>query len=199
MFLTVYKIENESNGKIYIGCSKDTEKRYKGHAQALQCGFHPCEEMQEDYFHGDLFSFSELCKIEFDKSAAYHASQAMHGVEAYYTIKYNSDLNGYNKKHVATWRTRADARPVKPDTENIKQSIKEDINLWKEINTRTRERGNERPVNHQLRFFRMVEPSDKIKLFFGAPQEDIDFIKAHGLNPEDVFRYALTNIDKLTA
>lgn len=27
----IYKIENTINGKIYIGCSKDIEKRFKQH------------------------------------------------------------------------------------------------------------------------------------------------------------------------
>lgn len=31
MFLTVYKIENDQNGKIYIGCSKDTKQRLDAH------------------------------------------------------------------------------------------------------------------------------------------------------------------------
>ena len=163
MILSIYKIENLNNNKIYIGCSKDTAQRYKSHLQALASGCHPCDELQADYLHGDKFTFMELHKIEFNNSVEFHASHAMHALEAFYTIKYNADIDGYNKKHVATWRTRKDAESIPP--EQVEQYIKNHLKRWKKINATYRPRNGYKVVNHQLRHFATLDPSEEVKIF----------------------------------
>lgn len=187
MFLTVYKIENDQNGKIYIGCSKDTKQRLDAHRNYLNSNRHPCKEMQADYNGDCSFTFSELFKIEFNPSIIYEASEAMHGVEAYYTIKYNSDLNGYNNKHVAVWRTRAEARPINPET--VLEAVKKNVfNHNENIEYYTEKYSGDFWKRHRIRYVRTVAPSDLVTMFFRTNADDLKIIKARGLTVEDVFR-----------
>lgn len=187
MILSIYKIENLNNGKIYIGCSKDTKQRLDAHKSYLNSNRHPCKEMQADYNGDCSFTFSELFKIEFNPSIIYEASDAMHGIEAYYTIKYNSDFNGYNNRHVATWRTRAEAKPISPET--VIEAIKKNVLRHNEAADYYGEKyPNEFWKHHRIKYLKIVEPSDLVTMFFRANADDFKIIKAHGLTVEDVFR-----------
>lgn len=187
MFLTVYKIENDQNGKIYIGCSKDTKQRLDAHRNYLNSNRHPCKEMQADYNGDYSFTFSELFKIEFNPSIIYEASDAMHRIEAYYTIKYNSDLNGYNNRHVAVWKTRAEAKPINPET--VLQVVRQNIIEHNEIaDYYANKYPSEFWKHHSIKYLRVVEPSNNVTMFFRANANDLKIIKTHGLTVEEVFR-----------
>lgn len=125
MILSIYKIENLNNGKIYIGCSSNARKRIRTHKNDLAKGNHPQKELQADYDNGNKFAACELFAVSVsDSFDPYIFGRAMHAVEAHYTIKYNSDVNGYNIKHVGAWRKREEATTCKPDLESIRAELR---------------------------------------------------------------------------
>lgn len=64
----IYKIENTKNNKVYIGQSRNIERRWSEHLGYLQKGTHHCKKLQEDFrkFGISSFSFSiiVLCGVE---------------------------------------------------------------------------------------------------------------------------------------
>lgn len=93
---SVYLIENTSNGKIYIGVSKDYKRRVYQHKYLLKNGKHPNKNMQKDYNSLNacdaeiFFIFKEL-----DKNISL---KDIDEVEKEYIEKYNAYKFGYNKK-----------------------------------------------------------------------------------------------------
>lgn len=132
MFLSVYKIENERNGKIYIGCTSNPRKRLRTHKNDLAQGKHPQKDFQADYDNGDKFTACELFAVSIaDTFDPYLFGGIMHSVEAHYTIKYNSDINGYNIRHCGAWRNRQEAEKCKPDLESIRAKLKMRASDWR--------------------------------------------------------------------
>jgi len=62
----VYEILNLSNGKKYIGCSKDAGKRFSQHQASLSKNTHQNEHLQRSYNkHGlDSFKYSVICTFD---------------------------------------------------------------------------------------------------------------------------------------
>lgn len=62
----IYGIRNHDTGLVYVGSSKDLERREKEHFKNLECGIHHNLHLQNSYNkHGrDSFSFTviELCQ-----------------------------------------------------------------------------------------------------------------------------------------
>ena len=58
---TIYALQHNPTGRIYVGRTKDLETRIKAHLSALKGGKHPNELMQEDYNeYGDDYSLFVL-------------------------------------------------------------------------------------------------------------------------------------------
>lgn len=60
--LTIYQIKNNSNGKVYIGCSENTKKRAGEHINSLKNNVHPVSALQRDFNNLGInqFTFSEV-------------------------------------------------------------------------------------------------------------------------------------------
>lgn len=60
----VYAIQHNITKRIYIGSSKDVEKRYKSHIWSLRAGNHLVDDMQADFDeYGEDFSVFILDEI----------------------------------------------------------------------------------------------------------------------------------------
>lgn len=100
----IYQICNRLNRKVYIGSSKDIEKRWKSHERDLKNGRHPNKELQKDYLESPnpnfffCFTILEICDDDLLEK------------EFEYCKQYNAfdPEEGYNK-----------SRPVREITKNI--------------------------------------------------------------------------------
>lgn len=85
----IYKIENNLNGKIYIGQTQNVFKRRAEHFIALRRGRHPNQEMQRDWNlnnRGFRFDVVEYCALT-----------QLNEREKYWIDKFNSMApRGYN-------------------------------------------------------------------------------------------------------
>ena len=103
----IYKITNNSNGKVYIGQSQNMYERWHQHYAALKSGHHPNKEMQSDWnksSRGFRWDVVEYCSLE-----------KLNEREKYWIDKYNSIENGYNQGWV----------PFKRKNENKKTKRKQ--------------------------------------------------------------------------
>lgn len=86
----VYAIENCSNGKMYIGSSKNIKNRVRQHESLFYYG-HSNNRIQDDINHGDtfkshiLYKFSSPCK-----------EGELRAKECEFIRKFNTFINGYN-------------------------------------------------------------------------------------------------------
>lgn len=97
----IYKIQNEENGKVYIGKSIDILNRWKQHISELDKGIHPGATVggfQWDWIHygAENFTFKILLKCENDM-------KLLELLEGYYIEKYNSVSTGYNIQSATSW------------------------------------------------------------------------------------------------
>jgi group I intron endonuclease len=64
----IYKIENQTNNKVYIGSSNDIGRRWKEHMDYLNCNNHHCLRLQKDWnnysIENFIFSIIEICEID---------------------------------------------------------------------------------------------------------------------------------------
>ncbi|MCX5847258.1 MAG: GIY-YIG nuclease family protein [Deltaproteobacteria bacterium] len=88
----IYMIKNRANGKMYIGSSKNIEKRWKNHINLLQKGEHHNRELQIDWKKDDGstldFIILEHVYNESDKRLMER--------ERYFVDKYDAWEKGYN-------------------------------------------------------------------------------------------------------
>lgn len=91
MSIGIYKIENITNGKVYIGSSKQIEKRWQQHKRQLTQGNHHSVKLQRAWNkYGECnFTFSILEECDVDRILY---------LEQYYIDKYGSYFEGYNSK-----------------------------------------------------------------------------------------------------
>lgn len=59
----IYKIQNNISGKLYIGSSKNIQKRLRSHKSMLRCNNHHSQHLQNSYNKNGVDSFT-FCKIE---------------------------------------------------------------------------------------------------------------------------------------
>lgn len=91
IMIGIYKIENKINGKVYIGKSKDIEKRWKEHRCELNKNYHHNKHLQSAWnkYGENNFSFAVIEECTED---------ILNKKEIYYIGFFNStnDLYGYN-------------------------------------------------------------------------------------------------------
>jgi len=103
----VYKIENQENGKAYIGSSAQIEKRWWRHRQMLRDRCHPNAHLQAAWnlYGKDAFVFSVAEEVE---------SDALVSTEQKYLDEYLATGNCYNMATIAGPGSRG--RPVSQET-----------------------------------------------------------------------------------
>lgn len=89
----VYKIQNNVTGKVYIGCSYNTSKRWKSHLYMLRKGSHHSDKLQNSWnlYGEDSFTFEILEEV-----APSIDNQILFELEEDYITEYDSFYNGYN-------------------------------------------------------------------------------------------------------
>lgn len=100
---TIYKIENQQNGRVYVGCTEKGERRIKQHFSELKRGKHKSKIMQADFDNGDTFravsvyAFSATVSGWYiDSENSYYIARTAHAIEKYYIKSYKADVQGYN-------------------------------------------------------------------------------------------------------
>lgn len=66
----VYALQHSATGKIYVGCTKDVERRIREHLTQIENNKHPNKRMQEDF---NLFGGEYYYYVLFSACAAYDA------------------------------------------------------------------------------------------------------------------------------
>ena len=94
----IYKIKNTVTGKVYIGQSKNIEKRFEQHKEKFRNGTHINDELQKDFNKGHRFVY------EIVEETRNSDRDTLDKKEEYYIKKYDSKRNGYNM----TWGGRTD-------------------------------------------------------------------------------------------
>lgn len=86
----IYLIANQENGKVYIGSSKDIERRFKEHKKALKSGTHHNKHLQRSYTISgpDKFSYSII----------YRCEENLIEKEREFIKLYNAMEDGYNTR-----------------------------------------------------------------------------------------------------
>lgn len=127
----VYKIENINNGRVYIGSSKDIEKRWQEHLDALAAGTHHSYKLQKDY---DALENKD--DLKFEVLVIVKNVEDLPGLEQYYYDKYQSYKKGYNcckfvnnPKYVDVKKNKI--KELNSLVEQITKRIKADENMTK--------------------------------------------------------------------
>lgn len=86
----IYKIENLKNGKVYVGQSRNIEKRWAQHCEELKKGTHHNKHLQRAYdkYGTDAFRFSIVEECDLND---------LDSREMYYIKQYNAFTEGYNQ------------------------------------------------------------------------------------------------------
>ena len=96
----IYAIQHNITKKIYIGKTKNVEKRYFTHLYELRKNKHKCQDMQKDFYKfGEDFSVYVLEEIENGKEEEYYNGRLIPRDrirEVYWMEKYNTLTDGYN-------------------------------------------------------------------------------------------------------
>lgn len=201
--LSIYKIENLNNGKLYIGCSGNARKRIGAHRADLAAGRHNIKEFQADYDKGDKFRAAEIFAVGVNDSFDdYIFGCAVRGVEAFYTVTLNSDVNGYNKRHVGSWRRREEARFCFPDPEGLSEQMRREAAEFRRLgwgNSRLRkveilyDYERKKPADYTPCVMEFCKASkNHIVLNFNDDEAEriAEIFKAHGVKPSEVLRGA---------
>ena len=94
----IYKIENLTNGKVYIGSSKNIKQRILSHDSSFRNRSVHCNyKFYEDIEKGHKFKAEVLEKC---RNMAFYE---LRDREEYYVKKYNSFKTGYNSEPVITY------------------------------------------------------------------------------------------------
>ena len=90
----IYMIQNSINNKIYIGKTKDLNKRWKRHKRYLKGNYHYNKNLQEEWneYGEENFKYIILCECNEEK---------LNELEEYYIFELMSydKRVGYNKKY----------------------------------------------------------------------------------------------------
>ena len=105
----IYKITDQTNGKIYIGQSNDIERRWSEHRKNSKNGTTLLyQAMQQHGLENFIFEIIEECSLE-----------ELNNREQYYIDYFDSSNTGYNMNNVD--------RPQYTITESIASKIREDL------------------------------------------------------------------------
>lgn len=93
----IYKITNKVNGKIYVGSSKEIEKRFRRHKRDLELGRHDSRLLQRawDKHGADAFTFEVIERVE---GVAQLVQREQHWIDSLNAAKYGL---GYNMCAIA--------------------------------------------------------------------------------------------------
>lgn len=117
----VYMIKNETNGKFYIGSSKNINKRWSQHKSDLKRGKHKNTHLQRSYNkNGNVFSYTILEETDDDSLLL---------KEQEYIDKYRNDKNFYN---IGLKSCGGDNLTNNPKREEIIEKITNSIRKWYE-------------------------------------------------------------------
>ena len=109
----VYFIESETTGKMYVGHSKNLDKRFYRHVRDLNNGIHHCIDLQNDWdLYGEEDFKFRIVKDEITEDEAIELEQYFLDTE---------DINLYN---MSKWATCGDLISYHPDRENIIEKMK---------------------------------------------------------------------------
>lgn len=114
----IYRITNTSNGRFYIGRTKDPEKRFRVHMAKLKLGNHQNGAMQDDWNDGEN-SFQFTITETLDDSQAVIREQAL--LDEYFDY----GVNCYNLQPSATGGaqgSKAKLRRVKLNTKILPET-----------------------------------------------------------------------------
>lgn len=93
----IYMIQNNIDGKIYIGQAEDIGLRWSSHLSLLQSGKHPSKYLQQavNKYGIENFSFTVLCECEKEK---------LNELEQYYIycLESTDQRVGYNRQYGGT-------------------------------------------------------------------------------------------------
>lgn len=109
----VYKITDETNGKVYIGSSQNVYQRLLSHESLFRTGRQP-QKMQAAFDAGHSFSCDILAPFTMQNSRF-----ELLGAECDFIEKYDSIRNGYNS-----------SKPFLADHTNVKDSQSMSTYLW---------------------------------------------------------------------
>lgn len=90
--LTIYKIENTANGRVYIGSTskKKPQYRWSAHLYDLRRGEHKNHKLQEDFneLGEEVFEFVPLFKVR-NSARILEEQRLIEQLRAYYNIRLN--------------------------------------------------------------------------------------------------------------
>ena len=122
----IYLIQNEIDGKMYIGQAEDIGLRWSSHLSLLQSGKHPSKYLQQavNKYGIENFSFTVICECEKEK---------LNELEQYYIyclettdprVGYNRQYGGTSNRPCAdTRRLMSEAHKGKKHSEETKRKI----------------------------------------------------------------------------
>lgn len=87
----VYKITNINNNEVYIGSSKNIERRWKEHLEDLKAGVHHSYKLQKCYN-----SLKDKNDLKFEVLVEVTNEDDLIDLEQFYYNKYDSYRHGYN-------------------------------------------------------------------------------------------------------
>ena len=92
----IYQIKNDSNGKLFLGSSKNLPGKINSHKFQLKNGSHPNAEMQKEYNEtGEIgFSFEILDRLKPNEDLKYDYTEELKTLEEMWMEK----LQPFNEK-----------------------------------------------------------------------------------------------------
>lgn len=136
----IYKITNNVNNKTYIGSSKNINKRWCEHKNALKHNKHVNKYLQDDYnlYGEDSFTYDVIVECN---------QTELKLLEEYYTLSYHSNNSnyGYNIEYIGNKHT--DISKNKIHDNNAKSlKVKCDDKIYNSISDLAKENGIPRQV-----------------------------------------------------
>ena len=134
----IYKIENTSNGKIYIGKSTNISSRIKSHLSQLQSNKHKNISLQNDFNKGHSFKVSlietfnidydsrKLSSIEFIYISIYQSTKPEIGynsIKTPYIFEKDEALEMLNKKKIRDIEDKFNDKQLIKQTRDIANSL----------------------------------------------------------------------------
>jgi group I intron endonuclease len=116
----IYRIENATKKKNYIGQTTNITFRREKHKNNLKKGIHQNKDMQHDFNNGDVFVITAL-----EYFPPQVSQQMLNAKEQAYIDRYNATTTGYNKRNSPLSRIKCKTKTEKYiiSSEKIKNQI----------------------------------------------------------------------------